>query len=59
MLSDNKLIDYLKTIIYNKNDATGVTEGKKAAVANYKKDKDYEYSSVANFLVNVYVYIFV
>ena len=41
MLSDNKLIDYLKTIIYNKNDATGVTEGKKAAVANYKKDKDY------------------
>ena len=37
MLSDNKLIDYLKTIIYNKNDATGVTEGKKAAVANYKR----------------------
>lgn len=41
MLSDNKLIDYIGTIVYNKNDKTGVTDGKKKAVKNYNKSKDY------------------
>ena len=41
MLSDNKLIDYIGTIVYTKNDKTGVTEGKKQAVKNYNKNKNY------------------
>lgn len=41
MLSDNKLIDYIGTLVFNKNDKTGVTDGKKKAVNNYNNSKDY------------------
>ena len=41
MMSDNKLIDYVKTIIYDKNNKSGVTEGKTNAISKYDKSRDY------------------
>ena len=41
MLSDGKLIEYLKTLVYDKNDTTGKTKGKENAIKKYNKKLDY------------------
>ena len=41
MLSDNKLIDYIGSVIFNKEDTSGATSGRKQAIKNYNKNKDY------------------